>query len=111
MSAPPPAKETASLIEKETLKKRTLQGRINIEYRIINIPPADRSNVFCLFYKKRLREAIPPFDPPLEDSKFDIRYSAVRFLCSSYKLMLCTTSRAIQNALQISALIVRRRAT
>jgi len=38
------AKKTASLIEKETLKKRILL-RINIEYRIMNIEC--RSNISC----------------------------------------------------------------
>jgi len=34
-----------------------------------------RMNVFCLFYKKRMSKAKPPFDI----QRFDIRYSAVRF--------------------------------
>ena len=60
--SPADGNKTAGLIEKETLKKRIS----NIECR---------SNEFCLFYKKRLSEAIPPFDI----LRFDIRYSAVRF--------------------------------
>ena len=50
----PLAWKAASQIEKETLKKRILQRRINIEYRIMNIEC--RSNEFCLFYKKRLSD-------------------------------------------------------
>jgi hypothetical protein len=65
-SAPPLA------VSVQSNQKRN-SGKANIEYRIMNIEC--RSIEFCLFYKKRLSEANPPFD---------IRYSifcgsAVRF--------------------------------
>ncbi|UCD82402.1 MAG: hypothetical protein JSW26_13540, partial [Desulfobacterales bacterium] len=57
------------MIDKRNSKKA------NIEYRIMNIPPeADRRETFCLFYKKRLSTAKPPFDI----LRFDIRYSVRR---------------------------------
>jgi hypothetical protein len=66
--------QAAGLKNGQSNRSRNKKKRMsNIEYRIMNIEC--RSNVFCLFYKKRLSEAIPPFD---------IRYSifcgsAVRF--------------------------------
>ena len=56
----PPARKMVGQIEKETLKKRIT----NIECR---------SNVFCLFFKKELSEAIPSF--AIRHSSLAIPYS------------------------------------
>jgi len=67
-SAQPPAKKTAGQIEKETLKNRIS----NDEWRRLE-------SLLSIFLDKIDR--IPSFDTcsPLENSIFNIRYSAVRY--------------------------------
>jgi hypothetical protein len=66
-SAPPPAKKTAGLIEKETLKKRIS----NNEYRMLNV-----EGMYSIFFNKEMERS----DSILRNSLFVIRYSAVRCL-------------------------------
>ena len=76
-SAQPPAKKTAGQIFKETLKKRILRRRINIEYRTRN--NEYRSNVFYHFrFEERLSTAIPHFI--IRNFLFDILRFAVKLM-------------------------------
>jgi hypothetical protein len=62
-------------------QKRNFE-KANIEYRIMNIEC--RINECCLFYKKRLSEANPPFD--IRHLTFDILRFA--FIIVSFKAFL-----------------------
>jgi hypothetical protein len=71
----------AGLNSGQSNRKRNFE-KANIEYRIMNIEC--RINECCLFYKKRLSEANPPFD--IRHLTFDILRFA--FIIVSFKAFL-----------------------